>query len=161
MRTTVIAAFVLSAFTGCIKSTETSELAIADHEAVTIEDCFSTLLAGPRDQSGKLERVSFAHGICQGNSKALDKLSSHANVIIIKDGTSYVSSLHMQGQDVTARLDGLTVKIGRLDSDADSSELLLVNNARLELAVDSANNIQVWSPSNSVQGRESIRIHIN
>lgn len=160
MRITAITTILLAVITGCMQSNETSRLATADHEAETIEDCFTTLLAGSRSESGKLESVSFAHGICQGKSKALDKLSTHPTVTVVKEGTAYETHLYGKGQEVYASLEGLNAKIGNLSNDTDSSELQLIANAHLELAIETSNGIELWSPTTSVQGKEFIRIQL-
>jgi len=162
VRIAVISALMLSALTGCIKTADNSEVRVADHEAQTIDNCFSSLVAGRQTSSGKLETVSFAHGICQGSSKALDKLSEQKSITIHKDSQDYEASLYIQGKDVIANLDGLNVKIGTVNKNPDDAELSLNVGSKLELAIIASDGkTSVWSPSSSAKGKEVIRLTIN
>jgi hypothetical protein len=154
---------MLSALTGCIKSADnSSQVMIADHEASTIENCFSSLVAGPRSSSGKLETVSFAHGICQGSSKALDKLTEQKTVVVIKDNQAHTVPVYIQGKDVIVSLEGLETKIGSVSKNPDDAELILNTGTRLELAIEtSAGKVEVWKPGTASKGKEFIRLYLN
>lgn len=164
MRITVISALMLSALTGCIKSSDhtSSEILALDHEAPAVENCFTSLVAGPKSSSGKLESVAFAHGICQGSSKALDKLSEHQTIVVVKDNQSYTAPLYIQGQDVVANLEGLNVKIGSVSNNPDDAELALSPGSKLELVTEEADGeTQIWNPGSAAKGKEFIRLHLN
>lgn len=162
MRIPMISALMLAALTGCIKTSENSEVTVADHESAVTENCFSSLIAGSKTSSGRLEKVSFAHGICQGSSKALDKLSEQTSITIIKDRQEYDAALYIQGNDVIANIDGLNVKIGFVSKNADDAELSMNIGSSLELAIiGSDGTSSSWEPGTTAKGKEVIRLTIN
>lgn len=162
MRIAMISALMLTALTGCIKTADNSEVTVADHEAQVTENCFSSLVAGPRTSSGKLEKISYAHGICQGSSRALDKLSEQTSITIIKGGQEYDAAVYIQGQDVIANIDGLNVKIGAVSKNPDDAELSMNVGSKLELAVVSSDGKSTkWIPGSTAKGKEIIRLTIN
>lgn len=150
---------MLTALTGCIKTSDNSEVNIADHEAQTTENCFSSLIAGPKSADGKLEKVYFAHGICQGSSKALDKLSEQSSITIIRDQQEHDAVLYIQGQNVIANVDGLNVNIGTISKNPDDAELSLSTGTNLDLIViGSDGKSTIWTSGSTIEGKEIIRL---
>ncbi len=159
MKSALYTALMLAAFSGCTKSANQSEVQAADHELQANEDCFSSLIAGNKLADGKLESVSFAHGLCQGTSRALDKISKQKNILLVKDGKSSEADIYIDGNNVVAKTKDDKIVIGALSKNPDDAELALNLGAKVELLVGADLSSQsVWKRGSNSQGQETIRI---
>lgn len=159
MKSALFTALMLTVFSGCTKSVDQSEVQAVDHELQANADCFVSLIAGPKMADGKLETVSFAHGLCQGSSRALDKISKQKSVILVKNGETKEAQIYIEGNNVIAKTKDDKTVIGALSKNPDDAELALNLSVKLELLINSSSgSATVWKMGSDVKGQESIRL---
>lgn len=132
-----------------------------DHKQTVNADCFTVLLPGSI-VNGRLSNISFANGACQGDSRALNKMSSHSKISVYRDGERFESNLYVDGLKVLADLGGQKVQVATMSSDLNVSELALVNGTELSLVIKGKDGIsRKWTKGDdSNESQEEIRLNI-
>jgi len=159
VKSALYTALMLAAFSGCTKSADQSEVHAGDHELQANDDCFTSLIAGNKAPNGKLETISFAHGICQGSSRALDKISEQKTIFLVANGETREAEVFIENTNVVAKIKEEKIVIGALSKNPDDAEIAINLGTKIELLVSNDSGVPtVWRKGTESKGQESIRI---